>query len=185
MSTEQLAETLREHSDGNARLIVKYYVHARRQTAISFMLSISFAVIGFVVFGLAAASYLHNPDQAGGAIVATVAGAVNEAIGFLFFQRADKARDLMIAMIDRLRTDREADRQFISALGVIDQVQNLAVQDSLRAAIAIQFAGCSPTSLSDISSLAESKAFSQAAKDSPNIYVNGPSGFSGNGADAS
>ncbi|MEU6646201.1 hypothetical protein ABZ863_27155 [Saccharomonospora sp. NPDC046836] len=79
-STEQLAETLHQYSDGNARLIVKYYTHAHRQASISFMLGIAFAVIGFAIFGAAAVSYLRNPDQVGGAIVAAVAGAV----GFLF-----------------------------------------------------------------------------------------------------
>ncbi|GAA1937536.1 TRADD-N-associated membrane domain-containing protein [Amycolatopsis minnesotensis] len=164
--------------------MVKYYAHAHRQASISFMLSIAFAVIGFAIFAAAAVSYLRNPDQVGGAIIATVAGAVNEAIGFLFFQRADKARDLMVTMIDRLRTDREADRQFVSALGVIDQIENPAVQDSLRAAIATQYAGCSSTSLSDIAALAESKVFAQTAKDSPNIYINGPSASASNGAKA-
>jgi heme/copper-type cytochrome/quinol oxidase subunit 4 len=173
MSATRLTEVLRENSDGQARLVIKYYTQGYSQASVSFALSMIFAIVGFVVVAIAVVGYIRNPEHLAGAVVTGVVGAVNEVVGFLFFKRADKGRELMMELVDRLRDDREKDRQFIGAMGILDQVDNSVIKDTLRSAILLQFSGAT-TSLSEIADLAESKVFSDARRNEPTININGP-----------
>ena len=141
-----------------ARMVIKYYNQGHRQASVSFILSMTFAILGFIVVAVAVIGYVRNPDQLGTTVVTGVVGAINEVVSFLFFQRADKGRELMMGLVDRLRDDREKERQFAAAIGTIGQVENSGVRDALRAAVTLQFSGAS-TTLSDITTLAESDTF--------------------------
>ena len=154
----RLTRTTSQYSDGKARMVIKYYNQGHRQASVSFILSMTFAILGFIVVAVAVIGYVRNPDQLGTTVVTGVVGAINEVVSFLFFQRADKGRELMMGLVDRLRDDREKERQFAAAIGTIGQVENSGVRDALRAAVTLQFSGAS-TTLSDITTLAESDTF--------------------------
>jgi hypothetical protein len=173
-ASSQLAEIMREYSDGNARMAIKYYTQGHRQASLSFILSMIFAILGFGIVVVAVIGYIRNPGQIGSAVVTGVVGAVNEVVSFLFFQRADKSRELMMGLVDRLRDDREKERQFIGAVGTIDQVDDTAIKDALRAAVALKFAE-SPATLEEIAKLAASRSLAARNGNIPDIHIHAPS----------
>jgi Cyanobacterial TRADD-N associated 2-Transmembrane domain len=169
----RLTRKTSQYSDGKARMVIKYYNQGHRQASVSFILSMTFAILGFIVVAVAAIGYIRNPDQLGTTVVTGIVGAINEVVSFLFFQRADKGRELMMGLVDRLRDDREKERQFAAAIGTIGQVENSGVRDALRAAVTLQFSGAS-TKFSDITTLAESDTFLKMAHSPSKAPVSQP-----------
>lgn len=155
-------------------MVIKYYNQGHRQASVSFTLSMIFAILGFVVVAAAVVVYMRNPEQLGAAVVTGVVGAINEVISFLFFQRADKGRELMMRLVDRLRDDREKERQFAAAIGTIAHVEHPGVRDALRAAVTLRFSGAS-ANLSDIIKMAESDVFLTISDASLQFPVTGSS----------
>jgi hypothetical protein len=151
-----LATLTRDYSNGNARLAVRYYLQGYRQASVSFILSMVFAAAGFVIVGIAVVGYIVQPTQWAGAVVTAVAGAMNEAVGVLFFRRADKGRELMMSLIDRLRDDREREVDFVSAIAMMNQVESDSLKDVLRVATVLNFTK-SPVTLADLERLAKSQ----------------------------
>jgi hypothetical protein len=134
-----LAEMARLQDDGHARLITKYYAQGYQQSYISFVLSMVFAVAGFAILTVGVAYGISDHQQVLPAGITSAVGLVNQAVGVLFFRRADKARDTMMQMIDRLRADREKEARLLAGLAAIEQIDSPSLQDALRASAALSF----------------------------------------------
>lgn len=173
-----LAELERNQSDGNARLVIKYYAQGHRQASVSFILSMVFAVAGFSIAAAAVLSYLINPTNVTGVVVTGTVGAVTELVSILFFRRADRGRDLMMKLVDRLRDDREKEGCFVKTIAMIEQVENPAMKDALRAMAALEFSGSSLTA-KELSSVAQSLTNSMQTSAIPQIHIHGPNGKGG------
>jgi hypothetical protein len=138
-SSSMLAEFVRQQSDGNARLVIRYYVHGLRHASTSFVFGMVLAVAGLVISAAAVADYIARPHQLAGPVVAAVFGALVEGVGLLFLRRANKGRDLVLKLVDRLLDDRERESCFLGAITVIEQVASLRMKDALRAAAVLKF----------------------------------------------
>ncbi|WP_167402538.1 TRADD-N-associated membrane domain-containing protein [Micromonospora viridifaciens] len=171
-----LAELTRSQSDGNARLIIKYYAQGHRQASVSFTLSMIFAVAGFAIAVLAVVIYILKPSSLAGSVATAAVGAVTELVSVLFFRRADRGRDLMMELVDKLRDDREREARFIGALSVIEKVDSPAMKDALRAAAVLRFTE-SPVSAGDLATLASSVDGLAEAGRAPSVHVHGFGGL--------
>jgi hypothetical protein len=138
-TSSMLAEFVRQQSDGNARLVLRYYVHGLRQASTSFIFGMVLAVVGFVISAAAVADYIARPHQLAGIVAAGVVGVLVEGVGLLFLRRANKGRDLVLDLVDRLLDDRERESCFLGAITVIEQVSSLRMKDALRAAAVLKF----------------------------------------------
>jgi hypothetical protein len=169
------ADTLKEfvlnQSDGNARLVIKYYAQGYLQASLTFFLSIVVALAGFALACLAIVSFLRDPELTPVAVVTAVVSAVTEIVGFLFFRRADKARDLMTRLIDKLREDRRSERDYISSLVLIDSINSAELQDALRVAVVSKFADTS-VKMAEIEQLAARAV--QSAPESRAVHIYPP-----------
>lgn len=161
-ATSEIADVVRQQSDGHALLVVKYYAQGLTQASVSFVLSMTFSVIGFGLIAIAVIQGIIHPDQALPAGITAVAGIVNQGVASLFFRRADKARELMMQLIDKLRKDREGEMRFVAGLTQIEQVQASGLKDALRASAALAFTG-SPMSLEHLASLVNSGALTRTS----------------------
>lgn len=142
-SAEAIAEVVRQHSDGHTRLIVKYYAQGYQQALATFVASLVFAVAGFGVVVWACVYLFQHPDEPEPAGVLGAVGLVNQAIGYLFFRRADKARELMIRLIDKLREDRDREIHFIAGLASAAAIKTTSLRDAVKVATATALLGVS------------------------------------------
>lgn len=136
-----LIRLTQRQSDGNARIVTRYYAQGHIQASSTFIISMIVALIGFALAVTAIYGYISNPDDVTGPIVTGAVSAVTEVVGFLFFRRADAARQLMIELIDRLRTDRADEQKAINSLILVDEIRDTCLQDAVRAALIIQLGG--------------------------------------------
>ncbi|MFJ9847195.1 hypothetical protein ACIRYZ_43585 [Kitasatospora sp. NPDC101155] len=167
-----LADWTRARNEGQARLITKYYAQGYGQARTSFILSVTFAVLGFAILAVALIQALHQGTSTVSASTTGAVGIINEAVSVLFFTRADKARDTMMQMIDKLRSDYEQERKFIAGLAAIEQVSSVRIQDALRATTALAFTDAA-VSLADLMGAAGSFPAGDGEA-APRYYIEGP-----------
>lgn len=170
--TSQLANLVREQSEGNAGLIVKYYAQGHRQASLSFTLSMLAATAGFVIAAGALIGYIRNPENLTAAVVTAVVSAVIELIGFLFFRRADNGRELMMQMIDRIRQDREQERNYIAALSALDQIESTETKDAMRVVAVLEFSKAA-TTLDQVAALLSDTRSTESAGSHPVVHIHG------------
>ncbi|MGW3961858.1 TRADD-N-associated membrane domain-containing protein [Amycolatopsis sp. NPDC005003] len=161
-ATSEIADVVRQQSDGHALLVVKYYAQGLTQASVSFALSMTFSVIGFGLIAIAVIQGIVHPDHALPAGITAVAGIVNQGVASLFFRRADKGRELMMQLIDKLRKDRESEMRFVAGLTQIEQAQAEGLKDALRASAALAFTD-SPMSLEHLANLVNSGALTRSS----------------------
>jgi heme/copper-type cytochrome/quinol oxidase subunit 4 len=137
----QLVKLVQEQSEGNAGLIIKYYAQGHRQASLSFILSMLAAIAGFVIAAAAVVGYLKNPENVTAAVATAVVSAVIELIGFLFFKRADNGRELMMQMVDRIRQDREQERNYVTTLAMLDRIDSNEIRDMMHVVVIREFSG--------------------------------------------
>lgn len=156
LSVDPLTRLALTQSDGHARLILKYYAQGYSQANLGFIFSLVFAVVGFVAILLSAFSLWLN---GGGAVVSTsitgAAGGISGTVSFLFFRRADKGRELMMELVDKLRSDREQELNVLRSLGQMDKFTDGSLKDVLRTAATLQFMNSSVT-LEDLANFMKS-----------------------------
>ncbi|MET9079706.1 hypothetical protein ABZX95_48355 [Streptomyces sp. NPDC004232] len=167
-----LADWTRAQNEGQARLITKYYAQGYSQARTSFILSVTFAILGFAILAVALIQALRQGTSTVSASTTGVVGIINEAVSVLFFTRADKARDTMMQMIDKLRSDYEQERKFIAGLAAIEQVSSVRIQDALRATTALAFTEAA-VSLTDLMGAAGALPAGDGEA-APRYYIEGP-----------
>ncbi|MEV4508909.1 hypothetical protein AB0K00_08120 [Dactylosporangium sp. NPDC049525] len=155
-ASESLSEVAKRDSESHTRLVVKYYAQGHQQAFITFLASVTFATVGFIVILGAAIFLLMNPNQPEPAALTGAVGLINQGISYLFFRRADKARATMLQLIDKLREDREKEIRFIAGVVASDSIVAPSLRDAVRAATAVQSFGSNftPEQLQLIASVA-------------------------------
>jgi TRADD-N domain-containing protein len=119
---------------------INYYATGLFQAKLSFAVSLVAAGLGFVFILFSTALVLSNSSTGTAQVVVPLlAGTVTEAVAALFFVQSNKAREAMIALLDKFRED--ARRQ--DAIELLGRVKDEAIQARLRAAIALSYAGVS------------------------------------------
>lgn len=171
-TAETLADVVRQQSDGHTRLIVKYYAQGYQQAFVSFLSSLAFAVVGFGVIIAACVYLLLHPTEPEPAAISGAAGLVTQGVGYLFFRRADKARELMLGLIDKLREDRDQEVRFIAGLASTSAINSSSLRDAVKVATALTLTGATMT-LAQVESLA-AHASSSAPHDAPRIHIHAP-----------
>ncbi|WP_433087483.1 TRADD-N-associated membrane domain-containing protein [Dactylosporangium sp. CA-052675] len=168
-SAEALADVVRRHSDGHTRLIVKYYAQGYQQALVTFIASLAFAIAGFGVVMWACAYLFQHPNEPEPAGVLGATGLVTQAIGYLFFRRADKARELMINLIDKLREDRDREIRFIAGLASAAAIKTKSLRDAVKVATATSLLGVS-LPIAELEILA-ARASGDGDDSAPRVYI--------------
>lgn len=124
-------------------LMREYHAQGLAQSKISFWFSLVFASIGFAV--IVSAAFTLQPGvkitEQGQTLTTLVAGTVIDAVSALFFVQSNKARQLMVAFFDRLRSDRKLDE----ALRLAQAVDDPTLKNRLQTVLAVHFADVKPT----------------------------------------
>ncbi|WP_427921502.1 TRADD-N-associated membrane domain-containing protein [Streptomyces sp. cg40] len=153
------------HSDGHARLILKYYAQGYSQANLGFISSLGFAVIGFfAILASALSLWFLGAKSAVPISITGFSGAISGAVSFLFFRRADKGRELMMGLIDKLRLDREKELNTLRSLEQMEKFDKGILPDALRAAAALQFMNSSIT-LEQLSTFLRENNFGPSERD--------------------
>ena len=169
-SSEALAEIAAQQSDGHARLIVKYYAQGHQQAFTTFIASVAFAIVGFGVI-IAACIYLFlHPSEPEPAAISGAVGLATQGVSYLFFRRADKARELMMSLIDRLRQDREREIRFIAGMASTNSIASPSLRDAVRVATSLHLAGTTITP-EQVESIAKHATVADR-QNQPNIFIN-------------
>lgn len=115
-------------------LLERYYSQVLMQYTVTFWLSVFFAVVGFVLIGIAAFLYFDTGVES--AVSRFIAGAVNNAIATLFFARSKWAQHTMREFSDKLRRD----RNLAEARKMCESIASPDQRDALRIRLALHCA---------------------------------------------
>ena len=119
-----------------ALLNLEYHAQGIGQSKTMFYVSIAGAALGFAV--VIAGVVLALLGRTDAAVVSVVGGVVTDAVSALFFRESNRARDLLRAFFDSLRTDIKEERQLAAGLSLVDQVESSEVRDWLRTVISLK-----------------------------------------------
>lgn len=168
-SAEAIADVVRRHSEAHTRLIIKYYAQGYQQALVTFIASLIFAVVGFGIVIWACIYLFRHPQQPEPAAISAATGLVTQAVGYLFFRRADKARTLMTQLIDKLREDRDQEVRFIAGIASIPAIETSSLRDAVKVA-AVSSLLKVPYSISDLEALARHSS-SQVERSAPVVNI--------------
>jgi hypothetical protein len=124
-------------------LLTAYHALGLAQSRVMFWFSVIFASLGFALIALTVVVTVTSahPTIESGNLVSLISGAIVEAVSALFFIQSNRARALMSAFFDRLRSDKSLDR----ALELADDVPDELIRSRLKAILAFSLAGASPS----------------------------------------
>jgi hypothetical protein len=138
---------LPEQSDLHGQLLRRYHAQGLAQSQVSFWFSIVFAALGFSIIAFGAVTAFNALVVGGnmeslttGAVRASIpiiSGTVIDAVAALFFVQSNRARHLMSAFFDKLRTDNNLSIGLRLAEGIPDKT----LASSLQAYLAMHFSG--------------------------------------------
>ncbi|MFN3780493.1 MAG: TRADD-N-associated membrane domain-containing protein [Brevundimonas aurantiaca] len=123
-------------------LIEVYHKQGLNQATVSFWVSISFAIIGFLLIisaGVAGFQPSRNTNDLS-VFLPLVSGTIVEAVSALFFAQSNHSRKMMIEFFDKLR----ADRKLAEALKFAREVQTEPTASNLKAYLSLRFADINP-----------------------------------------
>lgn len=118
-------------------LLQRYHAQGLGQASISFVFSIVFAGIGFVIIAAGALAAYANDVNWTKAVLPIVSGTVIDAAAGLIFVQTNKARENMAEFFDRLR----ADNKLAQALQLANEIGDAKVSANLKAYLSMHFAG--------------------------------------------
>lgn len=150
-SSGTIAEESSESSQMSTNSILTgYYLQVLRQSSISFMYSLIFAAIGFIVIVISIfpdafqtpIGPTDRPDQIEERRPADkwpglISGIVIEAVSALIFVQTNNARRTMIEFSEKIRLDRKLDE----SLELIDRIPNQKIQSKVKALLVLNFSG--------------------------------------------
>jgi membrane protein implicated in regulation of membrane protease activity len=132
------------HQAKFAVLLVDYYAYGLTQARRSFMVSLSFSILGGLVLitGVALAIFHANTNgQAYAAVITSIAGVLTSSIGVLFHQLAARALKHMEEQTNKLRQDMKAEHDASAAIDLLGDVADTKLRGWLQAALILQFTG--------------------------------------------
>jgi len=123
-------------------LIDVYHRQGLNQARISFWVSITFAILGFLlIMSAGVAGFQANRDANYLSVsLPLVSGTIVEAVSALFFAQSNHSRKMMIEFFDKLR----ADRKLAEALKFAREVQTEPTASNLKAYLSLRFADINP-----------------------------------------
>lgn len=139
ISSERLAfelQTIREpETPFETTALANYYNQVLSRANISFWFSLLFAAIGFGVIIFAFVT--HNPTDTTGTIIKVGSGVVIDGVSSLFFVQSTAAQKSMSEFFEKLRLD----RLNVEARGMINDIEDTAQRDRLRAQLILKYSG--------------------------------------------
>jgi hypothetical protein len=123
-------------------LLPAYHALGLAQSRVMFWFSVIFASLGFALIALTVVTVSSpNPSIESGNVVSLISGAIVEAVSALFFVQSNRARALLTAFFDRLRSDQSLER----ALQLAEEVPDDLIRSRLKATLAFGLANASPS----------------------------------------
>lgn len=119
------------------KLLREYHAQGLTQSRVSFWFSIIFACVGFSIIGFGAIAALNGSITFEKSIIPIISGGVIDGVSGLFFVQSNRARQLMSEFFDKLR----ADNKLTEALRLSASIRDEKVSSSLKAYLAMHFAG--------------------------------------------
>lgn len=136
-NSERSKESLRPVARELA-LMSKYHTQGLTQSRVSFIFSIGFAAVGFIL--IAVALLTTDPDKAitdqSIPIAGVTSSIVIEAVASLFFVQSNRARQIMVEFFDRLR----ADRRLEEALQLADEMPDPTLRARMMLVLGLSLA---------------------------------------------
>jgi hypothetical protein len=122
-------------------LLTAYHALGLLQSRVMFWFSVVFASLGFALIALTVvvSATSSNPTLDSGNVVSLVSGTIVEAVSGLFFVQSNRARALMSAFFDRLRSDKSVER----ALRLAEEIPNDLIRSRVKATLAFSLAEAS------------------------------------------
>jgi hypothetical protein len=122
-------------------LLTAYHALGLLQSRVMFWFSVVFASLGFALIALTVvvSATSSNPTLDSGNVVSLVSGTIVEAVSGLFFVQSNRARALMSAFFDRLRSDKSVER----ALRLAEEIPNDLIRSRVKATLAFSLADAS------------------------------------------
>lgn len=154
--------------DKGDEILNSYYLQALQQSNINFLVSVIAASLGFLV--IIYSLFVDNPNQPAvtsdpssnpsspnsrsdttkipknnnqnseiwARVVQTI---VLESVAALFFVQTNNTRKTMVDFSDKLRSDRNLDRNLTEALELIEKIPNESIQSKVKALLVLNFSG--------------------------------------------
>ncbi|MGW2445767.1 TRADD-N-associated membrane domain-containing protein [Streptomyces sp. NPDC001675] len=128
-----------------ADVLEEYYKKVGKRADVSFFIAVAAAVLGYLIIGAGITVGVMHSDDTALAVAATAAGAVSQALSFLFFRNRAEERKMMIEALAGLREDAEKSVRAARSQELIEQIQQPLLKDNLTAAVALELSGASTT----------------------------------------
>jgi hypothetical protein len=121
--------------------LARYYAQVLAQSRLSFIFSLTFATVGFLVIVSAIRFALWQPAsfELGPAALQVAAGTVIDAVAALFFVQSRAAQTSMSEFFSALRRD----RLHAEARELVEAISSSHAQDAARMTLALKYAGVS------------------------------------------
>jgi hypothetical protein len=117
------------------KILAKYSAQGLAQSQISFMVSIIFASLGFlVILGGVGVAIFANKSTAT-AVIPVISGAVVDAVAGLFFTVNSRTQKVMVDFFDKLRSDRRVE----DAMEIASKLPDSVMGSKLQALLALNF----------------------------------------------
>ncbi|MFF8866216.1 hypothetical protein ACF08B_29655 [Streptomyces sp. NPDC015139] len=123
----------------------EYYKKVGKRADVSFFVAVTAAVFGYLIIGAGITVGVLHSDDTALAVAATAAGAISQALSFLFFRNRAEERKMMIEALAGLREDAEKSVRAARSQELIEQVKQPLLRDNLTAAVALELSGASTT----------------------------------------
>jgi len=129
----KLSEAIQENQ--TYKVLAKYSAQGLAQSKISFLTSLTFAALGFLVIliGIAAGSIKDDRDFVW---VPVVSGGIAEAVAALFFTINAGTQKVMVSFFDKLRADKRVE----DAMRIAETLSDQAMSERLQVLLALKFA---------------------------------------------
>ena len=191
--TNKYSKDLMSQEDKGDEILNSYYLQALQQSNINFLVSVIAASLGFLV--IIYSLFVDNPNQPvitsdptsnpgspnsrsdtikipknsnqnseiWARVVQTI---VLESVAALFFVQTNKTRKTMVDFSDKLRSDRNLDRNLTEALELIEKIPNKSIQSKVKALLVLKFSGLEMNYKDQevLKQIIEAKATEQATK---------------------
>jgi hypothetical protein len=141
-----------------------YYAVGLVQAQLSFRLSLIAAGVGFALILYATWTAISPKDvDLTRAVIPLVAGTVSEAVAALFFSQSNRTREMMLALLDRLREDSRR----IDAIRLGSEISDKSMRARVQASMALAYAGVDKGELRAVLLAVDPEEPSRAAGGSP------------------
>jgi len=117
------------------KILAKYSAQGLAQSRISFLVSIIFAGLGFIVILSGVGVAIFANKQATTALIPVISGAIVDAVAGLFFTVNARTQKVMVEFFDKLRSDQRVE----DAMDIASKLPDTTMASKLQALLALNF----------------------------------------------